>query len=75
MTQTLQPTDELSRRAIGALIREIGLSDTVKFLRLSTPGRGNYTEERDALFAGKTVDDLVKEIEEMRQQRAAAKPQ
>ena len=75
MTQTLLPPEELGREAIRILCRELGIANTARFLRLHTTGRGNYTEERDAMFAGKTVDDLAKEIEEMRRTRAAPLPQ
>ena len=31
-----------------------------------TQGYGNYTQERDALFTNKSLDEIVNEIEERR---------
>jgi hypothetical protein len=40
--------------------------DTVRFLKQFTPGYGNYTQERDVVFAHKSLDDIVGEIEKQR---------
>ncbi len=39
--------------------------DTCSLQRLFI-GYGNYTEEREELFASMTLDDVIAEIEEMR---------
>lgn len=54
---------ELNRQAVGILCRELGVANTVRFLGLLREGQGDYTAEREALFAGKTVDDISREIE------------
>src|SRR5690349_3654883 len=56
-----------SQEAVQRLYREIGVVETVRFLRQFTTGYGNYTEEREALFAGKSVEDLIAEIKQRRQ--------
>jgi len=35
-------------------------------LRQFTPGYGNYTQEREALFANKSLDEIVNEIDKRR---------
>ncbi|MDZ4688456.1 MAG: hypothetical protein SH850_25560 [Planctomycetaceae bacterium] len=54
---------ELNREAIRVLCRELGIANTVRFVAEMSPGRGNYTEVRRQLFAGKTVDEIADEIE------------
>jgi hypothetical protein len=40
--------------------------DAVRFLKQFTQGYGNYTQERESLFANKSLDDIVNEIEKRR---------
>lgn len=49
ITRTLS-LNELNRHAIAALIREIGMAGTLRFLGQYTGGSGNYTGEREALL-------------------------
>jgi len=49
------------------LLREIGPVDTVRFVGQFTAGYGNYTEERDTLFADMTLDDMIAEIKRLRE--------
>ena len=58
----VKPLAQLTQEAVRLLYRELGVVNTVRFLRQFTSGYGNYLEERDALFADKTLDDLVTEI-------------
>lgn len=57
-----KPLNEITRNAIDLLSKEMGIADTVRFLNQFTTGYGNYTEERDALFKGMTLDDILAEI-------------
>ena len=58
----LKSLAEVTRQAIRVLIQELGPVDTVRFVNQFTVGYGNYTEERQQLFAGMTLDDIVSEI-------------
>jgi hypothetical protein len=66
MTVTIKPLVEINQQAIRLLYRELGVVNAVRFLRQFTTGFGNYTEERSALFAKKSLDDIVSEIEEQK---------
>ena len=57
-----KPLIQITREAIQVLYQEIGVVDTVRFLNQFTTGFGDYTMERDALFADKTLDDILTEI-------------
>lgn len=50
---------EVTHEAIRVLSREIGMADTIRFLNQFSPGQGNYTEEREALFGSLTLDDIL----------------
>ncbi|PWH15032.1 MAG: hypothetical protein DDG59_11870 [Anaerolineae bacterium] len=53
---------EINQQAIRLLYEELGVIDAVRFLKQFTPGYGDYTQERESLFADKSLDDIVSEI-------------
>lgn len=71
MVAEARPLAEITRDAFRVLYKEIGLVNTVRFVNQFTTGYGNYTEERDQLFAGMTLDDIVSEIKQKRAARLA----
>jgi hypothetical protein len=54
-----KPLSEVTQQAIALLMKEIGVVNTVRFLNQFTMGYGDYTAERDALFADLTLDDVL----------------
>jgi len=62
MTVQVKPLAEVTQEAIRVLIQELGPANTVRFVNQFTVGYGNYTEERQQLFAGMTLDDIISEI-------------
>ena len=69
MTIELKPLNEINERAIDLLTRELGVADTLRFMMQFSSGEGNYTEEREAMFGGLTLEQIVKEIREAQKQR------
>lgn len=63
-----RPLAEVTQVALKVLYKELGIVDTVRFVNQFTTGYGNYTQERDQLFANLTLDDLVSEIKRQRSQ-------
>ncbi len=61
-----RPLVEINQQAIHLLYKELGVVDAVRFLKQFTQGYGNYTEERNALFQAKSLDEIVGEIERNR---------
>ena len=57
-----KPLNQITQEAIQVLYQKIGVVDTVRFLNQFTTGYGDYTVERDDLFADKTLDDILTEI-------------
>jgi len=63
MITELKPLVEINQQAIRLLYQELGIVNAVRFLRQFTVGFGDYTQERDALFANKTLDEIISEVE------------
>jgi hypothetical protein len=70
MTVKNKPLPQVSQRAIEVLFRELGAVDTVRFINQFTTGHGDYASERDALFAGEKLDQIIAGIK----QAKSAKP-
>jgi hypothetical protein len=62
---------EITQQAIALLTKEIGIVDTVRFLNQFTTGYGDYTEEREALFADLTLDEILSALKQRRGQQNA----
>jgi len=66
MITEVKPLTEINQQAIHLLYRELGVINAVRFLKQFTVGFGDYTKERELLLSGKTLDQIVNEIEQMR---------
>ncbi len=66
MITDARPLVEINQQAIRLLYKELGVIDAVRFLKQFTQGYGNYTQEREVIFADKSLDDIVSEIEKRR---------
>jgi hypothetical protein len=62
----MRPLIEINLQAINLLYKELGVVDAVRFLKQFSQGYGNYTQERDVLFANTSLDEIVSEIEKRR---------
>ena len=68
-TQEMRPLAEITHEALKVLYKEIGIANTVRFLNQFTTGYGNYTEEREQLFEGLIIDDVMAELKNKRKTR------
>jgi len=66
MSARIQLIADLNERATEVLVREVGIVNTIRFLNQFRAGSGNYTAEREDLFKGMSVRDIVDGIEEHR---------
>ena len=66
MIREVRPLAQITAEAIKILYREIGIVDTLRFVNQYTTGYGDYTAQREELFADLTLDNLVAEIRESR---------
>ena len=68
MTVIAKPLAEITHEAFGILCKTLGVANTIRFINQFTTGYGNYTEEREQLFADLSLDDIVTAIEKDRSQ-------
>ncbi len=61
---TTLPLKEINHQAIRILCRELGIANTIRFIHQYSNGAGNYTEEREAYFENKSLEDIFEEIED-----------
>ena len=59
MNAPARPLAEVTERAIGVLVREIGVADTARFLQQFGASYGDYTEQRKALFEHLSLEDII----------------
>ncbi len=69
MSVHFQPLSEITHRANNALIQELGVVDTLRFLNQFRAGSGDYTAEREQLFKGISVKSVIAEIKARRSNR------
>lgn len=63
MTTQMRPLHEINRDGHAALVRELGVVGTLRFLSQFTTGRGDYTAEREAFLGEETLDELFEQVE------------
>jgi hypothetical protein len=61
MNMTMKPLADVTQEALAVLRRELGVVDTLRFLRQFRAGAGNYTEERDARERDLSVEEIFAE--------------
>jgi len=71
MNVQVKPLAEITQKAIEILYRELGVVETVRFLSQFTTGYGNYTEERESLFAELTLDQALAAMKKTGDPRSA----
>lgn len=68
MTESRMPTlEEIRRRGLEALSRELGPAGMARFLQQFESGRGDYTTEREQWLADDNVEALAAKILEARE--------
>lgn len=61
MNAPARPLAEVTDRAFRALVREIGVADTARFLQQFGAGQGNYTLDREVLFGHLSLEDVLEQ--------------
>ena len=59
MSTHIPSLSELNQQVTDTLIREVGVVDTIRFLNQFRTGSGDYTAEREGLFQGMAVKDIL----------------
>lgn len=70
MSLAARPLAETTHKAIAVLAKELGIVETVRFLTQFGTGLGDYTRERNAIFRGLTMDDILSEMRPTQRRRS-----
>jgi hypothetical protein len=60
----LETLDQINREAMNTLYSELGVSKTIRFIRQFRKGTGDYTQMKKEVFEGKSVEEIVEDMEE-----------
>ncbi|MEM1042894.1 MAG: hypothetical protein AAGI91_09715 [Bacteroidota bacterium] len=71
MTLRMRPLYEIIRAGHAALVRELGVVDAIRFLNQYATGHGDYTAERHEWLGDESLEDLVKQAQEIDRARDA----
>jgi hypothetical protein len=71
MTVQVKPLAEITQEAINVLYHKLGVVNTIRFINQFTIGYGDYTKEREDLFRDKSLDEIVTEIKQARNENIA----
>lgn len=61
-----KPLNQINEEAIDILIRELGPSDTARFIRQFTAGDGDYTTRRREQVADTSIEEVMQAVKERR---------
>ncbi len=65
----LKTLKEIKEEGWEVLVERLGIAGATMFIMEHEEGHGDYTEERKKLFHGKTLDEIVSEIKELKSQQ------
>ena len=66
MKVNTKPLNQINEEAIQVLTRELGPSDTARFIQQFTTGDGDYTAERRERLQDTSIDDVMQAIKKHR---------
>ncbi len=57
---------EIIEQGYRALVDSLGVVDAIRFIQYFSSGRGDYTKERGQWLSQKSLDDVFKDIEQLK---------
>lgn len=60
---------EIRRLGIEALTKALGPAGMARFMQQFEKGSGDYTRDRDKILGNPSIEEIISEIESMRQQQ------
>ena len=60
----MKTQNEIIKQGYQALVDSLGVVDTIRFIQYFSPGKGDYTRERHQWLEQKSLDDVLREIEQ-----------
>jgi hypothetical protein len=65
---------QLETDAWQAIVHELGIADALRYRVLIDPRPGDYSREREAIFAGTSLDDCIALVHQVSDTKPAPKP-
>lgn len=63
----LKTMKQINEEGWKALVEKLGYADAVMYIMENEKGYGDYTEERKKIFKDKPLDEILREIETMKE--------
>ncbi len=67
MALTKQDLDRIRKKGIDILTKELGPVGMAYFIQQYDAGHGDYTKERQEIFKGISIDEVIDKIDDMNQ--------
>ena len=64
MNAQIMPIAQITQQATQVLIRELGAVNTIRFLNQFRVGQGDYTIEREQLFADTSLEEILSNLKQ-----------
>jgi hypothetical protein len=64
MNTQIMPIAQITQQATQVLVRELGAVNTIRFLNQFRAGQGDYTLEREQLFAEASLDEILSNLKQ-----------
>lgn len=61
----IKTQNEIIQQGYQALIKSLGVIDTIRFIQFFSPSKGDYTKERHQWLDNKSLEDVFREMEEL----------
>ena len=63
----MKTENQIIEQGYKALVDSLGVVNTIRFIQYFSPGEGNYTKERHQWLEQKSVDDILQDIDQFKQ--------
>ena len=64
MNAQIMPIAQITQQATQVLVRELGAVNTIRFLNQFRVGQGDYTLEREQLFANISLENILSDLQQ-----------
>ena len=62
----MKTQNKIVQQGYQALVDSLGVVDAIRFIQYFSPGKGDYTRERHQWLEQKSLDDVLREIEQFK---------
>jgi len=63
----MKTQNEIIEQGYQALVDSLGVVDAIRFIQHFSPGKGNYTKERQKWLEQKSLDNVLKDIDKFKE--------